>query len=107
MKRKRDKRPIKGVRFEWQSVRGCGGLAIRSRIVLMLVADIEHRERLIDSANTSGLQALCERSRDPSGARRKIQNEFVAFEGEHFNELFCQIAANPARSGAPIVLRRM
>ena len=107
MKRKGDKRPIKGVRFEWQSVRGCSGLAIRNRIVFMLVADIEHREGLIHSDNASGLQALCERSRNASRPGRKVKNEFMASQGEHFDQLFRQVAANAAKGSVPVVFRSM
>src|SRR5262249_28271268 len=71
----------------------------------MLVADLEHGERLINTDHLATLEALRHRSSYSTGPRRHIENPLIALQDEHFNQLLGKISANPR--GAAIKLRRV
>ena len=71
----------------------------------MLVADVEHGERLINTDNPAALEALRHRPGHSTGTRRHIENLFVALQSEHFSQFLGQIGAD-LRSAA-IKLRRV
>src|SRR5262249_52917185 len=71
----------------------------------MLVADLEHGERLINTDHLAALEPLRHRPSDATGPRRHIENPLIALQDEHFNQLLGKISANPRR--AAIKLRRV
>src|SRR5215813_6655114 len=71
----------------------------------MLVADLEHGERLINTDHLAALEPLRHRPSHATGPRRHIENPLIALQDEHFNQLLGKISANPRR--AAIKLRRV
>ena len=90
MQAERHKRPLEGVCLEWQFVRLARALHVIWNWILMLMTDIEHRQRLIHADNLSVFEALRERPRDPTRARRQIEHQLAALEDEHLNQLVRQ-----------------
>ena len=71
----------------------------------MLVTDVEHGERLINTDHLAALGPLRHRPSHATGPRRHIENPLIALQDEHFNQLLGKISANPRR--AAIKLRRV
>jgi hypothetical protein len=62
------------------------------------VADVEHGERLINTDDPSILEPLRHRPGHSTGARRHIENLFVALQNEHLSQFLGEISANPRDS---------
>jgi fatty acid desaturase len=60
----------------------------------MLVADIEHGESLIDTDDPAGFQPLRHRPSHSTGARRQVENLFIALQREHIGQFLGQIVAD-------------
>ena len=60
----------------------------------MVMADVEHRQRLVDADDAAGLHLLRQRPGDPPGARGQIQNRFAALERQRLDQLGRQLAAH-------------
>ena len=58
------------------------------------MADIKHGERLINTDDPAALEALRHRPSHSTGARRHIENLFVALQSEHFSQFLGQIGAD-------------
>jgi hypothetical protein len=75
----------------------------------VLVADIEHREGLINTDDPAALEALRHRPGHSTGTRRHIENLFVALQNEHFSQFLGEISADSGGSAIKLcrVLRIM
>jgi hypothetical protein len=71
----------------------------------MPVADIEHRQRLIDAYDPAAFQSLRHRPGDSTGTGRHVEDRFAAFQREHLGQSVGQIGAD--LRGPAIELRRM
>ena len=71
----------------------------------MLVADVEHRERLIHTDDPAALEALRHRPSHSTGARRHVENLFIALQNEHFSQFLGEISADSR--GSAIKLSRV
>ena len=71
----------------------------------MLVADVEHGERLINTNDPAALEALRHRPSHSTGARRHVENLFIALQNEHFSQFLGEISADPR--GSAIKLSRV
>jgi len=69
------------------------------------VADVEHRERLINTNDPAALEALRHRPSHSTGARRHVENLFIALQNKHFSQFLGEISADPRCSA--IKLRRV
>src|SRR5882724_9260924 len=105
MQAKRHKGAIKRFRFKWQSVGFTGALIIGRNRIGVLVADVEHGERLINTDDPAALEALRHRPSHSTGTRRHVENLFVALQNEHFSQFLGEISADPR--GSAIKLRRV
>jgi hypothetical protein len=75
----------------------------------MLVADIEHRQRLIDTYDPAAFQTLRHRPSHSTGAGRHVENPFVALQSEHLGQSVSEISADLRRPAIELrgVLRIM
>ena len=105
MQAKRHKGAIERFRFKWQSVGFTGALIVGGNRILVLVADVEHGERLINTDDPAALEALSDRPSHSTGTRRHVENLFIALQHKHFSEFLGEISADPR--GSPIKLRRV
>ena len=71
----------------------------------MLVADVEHGERLINTNDPAALETLRHRPSHSTGTRRQVENQFIALQSEHFSQLLGEIGTD--LRGAAIELGRM
>jgi hypothetical protein len=71
----------------------------------VLVADIEHGERLINTDDPAALETLRHRPSHLTGTRRQVEDQFIALQSEHFSQLLGEIATD--LRGATIELGRM
>jgi hypothetical protein len=71
------------------------------------MADIEHRQRLIDANDATRLNMFRERPRDTARARRDIQHQLVAFERQHFDQFLRQRGADTGHRRTPVELSGM
>ena len=71
----------------------------------MLVADVEHGERLINTDDPAALEALRHRPSHSTGTRCHVENLFIALQNEHFSQFLGEISANPR--GSAIKLSRV
>jgi hypothetical protein len=78
---------------------------VRDRI-FVLVADVEHRQRLIDADNTPAFDTFRQRPRHTTGAGGQIQNQLIALQSQRFDQLRRQAAAH-IRQAALIELPRV
>jgi len=102
---KRHKGPIESVRFKWQSTRLSSALIVSRNRIVVLVADVEHGEGLINTDDPAAPEALRHRPGHSTCTRRQIENLFVALQNEHFSQFFSEINADPR--GSAIKLCRM
>jgi hypothetical protein len=58
------------------------------------MADVKHRQRLIDANDAPPVQPLRHRPGHAAGARGHVEHSFVAFERQHLSQLLRQIAPN-------------
>src|SRR5262245_37041068 len=105
MQTKRHKGTIERFRFKRQSVGFTGALIIGRDRICVLVADIEHGERLINADYLATLEPLRYRPSRATGPSSHIENPLIALQDEHFNQLLGKISANPR--DAAIKLRRV
>jgi hypothetical protein len=105
MQAKRHKGAIERFRFKWQSVGFTGALIVGGNRILVLVADVEHGERLINTDDPAALEALCHRPSHSTGTRRHVENLFIALQNEHFSQFLGEISTDPR--GSAIKLRRV
>src|SRR5262245_48578897 len=94
MQTKRHKGAIERFRFKRQSVGFTGALIVGRNRIYMLVADVEHGERLINADHLATLETLRHRSSHSTGPSRHIENPLIALQDEHFNQLLGKIVAN-------------
>ena len=85
---------IEGPRLERQLVRLAGALLVTGDRIFMVMADIEHRQRLVDTDDAAGLHLLRQRPGNPPGARGQIQNRFVTLQRQRLDQLGRQLAAH-------------
>jgi hypothetical protein len=106
---KRHKGPIESVRFKWQSTRLSSALIVGRNRIVVLVADVEHGEGLINTDDPAALQALRHRSSHSTGTRRHVENLFISLQNEHFSQFLGEISADPRSSAIKLcrVLRIM
>ena len=71
----------------------------------MLVADVEHGERLINTDDPAPLEALGDRPSHSTGAGRHVKNLFIPLQNKHFSQFLGEVSANPRDS--PIKLLRV
>ena len=71
----------------------------------MLVADVEHGKRLINTNDPAALEALRHRPSHSTGTRRHVENLFIALQNEHFSQFLGEISADPR--GSAIKLSRV
>jgi hypothetical protein len=71
----------------------------------VLVADVEHGKRLINTNDPAALEALRHRPSHSTGTRRHVENLFVALQNEHFSQFLGEISADPR--GSAIKLSRV
>jgi hypothetical protein len=109
MQAKRHKGAIERSRFKWQSVGFTGALIIGRNRIGVLVADVEHGERLINTDDPAALEALRHRPSHSTGTRRYIENPFIALQNKHFSQFLGEISADPRSSAIELcrVLRIM
>src|SRR5262249_50891315 len=105
MQTKRHKGAIERFRFKRQSVGFTGALIVGRNRICVLVADVEHGERLINTDHLATLEALRYRPSHATGPSSHIENPLIALQDEHFNQLLGKIGANPR--DAAIKLRRV
>ena len=105
MQAKRHKGAIERFRFKRQSIRFTGALIIGRNRIRVLVADVEHGERLINTDDPAPLEALRDRPSHSTGAGRHVKNLFIALQNEHFSQFLGEISADPR--GSPIKLLRV
>ena len=105
MQAKRHKGAIERFRFKWQSVGFSGALIIDRNRIRMLVTHVEHGESLIHTNDPAALEALRHRPSHSTGARRHVEDLFIALQNEHFSQFLGEISADPR--GAAIKLRRV
>ena len=105
MQAKRHKGAIERFRFKWQSVGFTGALIVRRNRIRVLVADIEHRERLINTDDPAAHEALRHRPSHSTGTRCHVENLFSALQNEHFSQFLGEISADPR--GPAIKLSRV
>ena len=103
MQAERDERAIERVALERQLVRLTGALIVARDRIGMLVADVEHRQRLIDADDAPAFEMFGQWTSDPPGAGGEIENQFVAFQRQHLDQFFRQGAAH-AGERSPIKL---
>jgi hypothetical protein len=60
----------------------------------MLMANVEHGQRLIDTDDPAALEALRHRPSHSTSARRQVKNQFITFENEHFGEFLGEFSAD-------------
>jgi hypothetical protein len=60
----------------------------------MLVADIEHGERLIDADHPAPIQTLRHRPRHSTGSRSHVEDSFGPLQNEHFSQFLGEIGAD-------------
>ena len=89
-----DKRPVEGVRFERHSIGLTGALIVSTNRIFVLVSDIEHGESLIDTDDPASFQPLRHRPSYSTGARRQVENLFIALQREHIAQFLGQIVAD-------------
>ena len=75
----------------------------------MPVANVEHGERLINTDDPAALEALRHGPSHSTGARRHVENLFIALQNEHFSQFLGEISADPRGSAIKLcrVLRIM
>jgi hypothetical protein len=105
MQAKRHKGAIERFRFKWQSVGFTGALIVRRNRIVVLVADVEHGERLINTNDPAALEAFRHRPSHSTGTRRHVENLFIALQNEHFSQFLGEISADPR--GSAIKLSRV
>jgi hypothetical protein len=71
----------------------------------VLVADVEHGERLIHTNDPAALEALRHRPSHSTGTRRHVENLFIALQNKHFSQFLGEISADTR--GSAIKLRRV
>jgi hypothetical protein len=71
----------------------------------VLVTHVEHGERLIHTDDPTAPEALRHRPSHSTGARRHVEDLFIALQNEHFSQFLGEISADPR--GAAIKLRRV
>ena len=71
----------------------------------MLVANVEHSERLINTNDPTALKPLRHRPSHSTGSRCHVENPLIALQDEHFSQFLGEIRTNPRRSA--IKLRRV
>jgi hypothetical protein len=59
-----------------------------------MVADVEHRQRLIDADDAAAFNAFGQRPRHAAGASGQIQNYFIALQRQRFDQLGGQVHPN-------------
>ena len=90
----RDESAVEATGLKRKSVGRSGALIICGDWIFVLMADVEHRQRLIDADDAPAVQPLRHRSGHAAGAGGHVKHSFVAFEREHLSQLLRQIAAN-------------
>src|SRR5262245_62888181 len=86
MQAKRHKGAIERFGFKGQSVSFTGALIIGRNRICVLVADIEHGDRLINTDDPATLEALRHWPSHSTGARRHVENLLVALQHKHRSE---------------------
>ena len=97
---------IEGPRLERQLVRFAGALLVTGDRFFMVMADIEHRQRLVDTDDAARLHLLRQRPGNPPGARGQIQNRFVTLQRQRLDQ-FCRQLAAHVRQAALVELGGM
>ena len=90
----RDESAVEATGLKRKSVGRSGALIICGDWIFVLMADVEHRQRLIDADDAPAVQPLRHRSGHAAGAGGHVEHSFVAFEREHLSQLLRQIAAD-------------
>jgi hypothetical protein len=103
---KRNKSAIEGAGLIRQFIGLARRLIVGRYRVGVVVADVEHRQRLIDAENPPALEGLGQRPGDTTGTRGKVKDHFAAFERQRFDQLAGQIGSD-IRQGAAVKFRRM
>ena len=85
-----DKRAVEGVGLERQLVGLTGALQIAWNRFLMVMADVEHRQGLVDADDFPAFDLLGQRPGHPSGAGGHIEHQLLALEREHFDQFVRQ-----------------
>ena len=85
---------IEGPRLERQLVRFAGAQFIARDRIFMMMADVEHGQRLVDADDAARLHLLRQRPGNPPRARRQIQNRFAALQRQRLDQLGRQLAAH-------------
>ena len=109
MQAKRNEGPIESVGFKRQSIRLTSAQIIRRNWICVLMADIEHGERLIDANDSSALKPLRHRPSHSAGTRRHVEYLFISLQHQHFSQFLGEIIADPRDSAVKLcrVLRIM
>jgi hypothetical protein len=102
MQTKRHKGAIERFRLKGQSVGFTGTLIISRNPIFMLVTNVEHGQRLINTNDPTALKPLRHRPRHSTGPRRHVENPLIALQDEHFSQFLGKISADLRR--APIEL---
>jgi hypothetical protein len=103
---KRNEGAIEGAGLIRQFVSLAGGLIIGRYGVGMVMANVEHRQRLINTENPAALERLGQRPGDTTGTRGKVEDRFATFERQRFDQLLGQIGAD-IRQAPAVKFRRM
>jgi hypothetical protein len=105
MQTKRHKGAIESIGLKRQSIRLSSALTIRGNRICVLVADVEHGERLINANDPTALKPLRYRPSHSTGPRRDVENSLIALQDQHFSQFLGEISADSRRSA--IKLRRV
>lgn len=109
MQTKGNEGSIESVGFKRQSIRLSSALIIRRNRICVLMADVEHGQRLIDANDPATFEALRHRPSHSTGTRRHVENLFISLQNQHFSQFFGEIVADPRDSAVKLcrVLRIM
>jgi hypothetical protein len=105
MKTKRHEGAIESVRLKRQRIRLSSALTIRRNRICVLVPDVEHRKRLINTNDPTTLEPLRHRPSHSTGPRRDVENPLIALQDKHFSQFLGEISTNSR--GSAIKLRRV
>ena len=73
----------------------------------MLMANVEHRQCLIDADDAPALDMFRQWPGDAPGAGRQVQHNFIAFDRQHLDQFVRQRGANAGHRRTPVELGGM